>query len=318
MSKDDHKHTVIIKKRKGDDHGLGHSDSWKVAYADFVTAMMAFFLALWLMSMTAPEKRARVAHYFRHFSIFDKGGQTFLDKKANSILQDKGSSSDKVFAEMYGAASGKTSREAVRNAIKEAIEKKLGDVKDQVILDVFEGGIRIQLVDKKGKPMFKLGSAEPTELAKRILRIIAEKIRSLPNHVVIEGHTDALPYQSEHYTNWDLSTERALAAMRVLKEFGFNPKKLEKLAGFADTSPLIKENPRDPRNRRISILVLFEKKDGDSSPLAHDIFRGGVTIVGAPPRAAPHGAAPSGEEAPSPDAPPPRDSAREALGPARP
>ena len=144
-------------------------------------------------------------------------------------------------------------------AIKKVIENKLSDIKDQILVDTFEGGVRIQLVDKEGKPMFDLGSIQPTSLALRILKTITDNIKNTTNPIAIEGYTDSLAYKSSNYSNWELSTERALAARKLLKQFGIDSSRIKKISGYADTVPLIPENPKDPRNRRISILLFFPK-----------------------------------------------------------
>lgn len=253
----DHKTKIIIKKVKKRGEEGAHGGSWKVAYADFVTAMMAFFLLLWLITMVAPEKRARLSSYFKHFSIFEQSGTSFMEKSSEMFSQ-AGEATPRIPPEMGGKFAMKP--EEFKAAIKSAIEVKLGDIKDQILVDIFEGGVRIQLVDKQGKPMFDLGSAQPTPLATRILQVIGENIRSIPNQVAVEGHTDSLAYRSSSYSNWELSTERALSARKVLESFGLNPKRLTRVAGYADTVPYIEERPDDPRNRRISIILLFPQK----------------------------------------------------------
>jgi chemotaxis protein MotB len=255
----DPKAKIIIKKIKKVAGGGAHGGSWKVAYADFVTAMMAFFLLLWLLSMVAPEKRIRLSTYFKHFSIFEKSGSSFMEQ-SSEMFHESGESGQKVPQEMLGKTPGRVQAEKFKESIKQAIEVKLGDIKDQITVDIFEGGVRIQLVDKAGKPMFDLGSSEPTPLAIRIMQVIGEQIKGLPNSVSVEGHTDSLAYRSSSYGNWELSTERALAAKKQLEKFGLNPNRLTRVAGYADTVPFITEDPEDPRNRRISIILLFPEK----------------------------------------------------------
>ncbi len=250
----DQKAKIIIKKVKKVSGEGGHGGSWKVAYADFVTAMMAFFLLLWLITMVAPEKRARLSTYFKHFSIFQQSGTSFMEKSSEMFSQ-AGESAQKIPQELMGQSSMKP--EEFKEAIKQAIEAKLGDIKDQIMVDVFEGGVRIQLVDKEGKPMFDLGSSQPTPLAIRIMQVLGDQIKLLPNPVSVEGHTDSLAYKSSTYGNWELSTERALSAKKQLESYGLNPNRLTRIAGYADTVPFIKEDTEDPRNRRISIILLF-------------------------------------------------------------
>jgi chemotaxis protein MotB len=244
----------FIKKIIKQDEEENHGGQWKVAYADFITALMAFFLLMWLLTMVSPEKRARVAAYFKHFTIFTQSGQSFMEK-SSEIFDETGESYKKVPREIEGSFSMKP--EEVKETLRNAIEGKLGDIKDQILVDIFEGGVRIQLVDKEGKPMFDLGSSKPTPLALRILQVIGDNIKSMPNPIAIEGHTDSLSYSSTHYSNWELSTERALVARKELEKYGLDPNHLTRVAGYADTVPLIKEDTRDPRNRRISIILMF-------------------------------------------------------------
>jgi chemotaxis protein MotB len=248
---------IIIKKITKARHSEDHGGQWKVAYADFITALMAFFLLMWLITMVSPEKRARVASYFKYFTIFHESGQSFIDK-SSQVFDEAGENPRKIPDELVGTFNVKP--EEFKSHLKKAIEEKLGDIQDQILVDVFEGGVRIQLVDSDGKPMFDIGSSKPTLLAERILKVIGDSMKNLPNSVAIEGHTDSLTYKSGDYSNWDLSTERALAAKRELEKDGLNPAHLTKVAGYADTEPLIKEDTKDPRNRRISVILLFPKQ----------------------------------------------------------
>lgn len=247
---------LIIKKIVKNDDEEPHGGQWKVAYADFITALMSFFLVLWLVTMIAPEKRARVALYFKYFSLFEKSGLSLMEK-SSEIFNEAGESRRKVPKEMTFSF---TNPEEFKKTLKTSIEGRLGDIKDQILVDIFEGGVRIQLVDKEGKPMFDVGSSKPTPLAVRILRVIAENIENMQNPIAIEGHTDSLSYNSSYYNNWDLSTERALTARKILEDYGLNPDQFIQVAGYSDTQPLITENPKDPRNRRISIILRFPKQ----------------------------------------------------------
>ncbi|MCX7913863.1 MAG: OmpA family protein [Thermodesulfovibrionales bacterium] len=247
---------IIIKKVVKKNHGGHHGGQWKVAYADFVTAMMAFFLLLWLLTMVSQEKRAILSQYFKHFTIFEKSGQTFLDSSAGIA----GQGAITVVPQAVQTLPIMKPEE-FKEVLKKAIEEKLQDVKDQVYVDIFEGGVRVQLIDTEGKPMFNLGSAEPTPLALRILHVVGESILPMPNSIAIEGHTDSLAYRTTHYTNWELSTERALSARKVLEKMGFSPTRFSRVSGYADTVPFVKEDPTDARNRRISLILLNPKKD---------------------------------------------------------
>lgn len=274
------KQPIIIKKVKKVSGG-GHSGgSWKVAYADFVTAMMAFFLLMWLLNMTSSEKRARVSSYFKHYSIFSTSGSKAMSlEKGGGVMlsgeENEGPSKTagytapapppmpepgQMTGQGQGLGPGKGGAEAFKESLRGAIEAKLGDIKDQVMVDNYEGGVRIQLLDTEGKAMFDIGSPNPANIATRVLKVVGDNISNLPNQVAIEGHTDSLGYKSTTYGNWELSTERALSARKVLEKFGLDPGRITKVAGYADTVPLIKENSKDPRNRRISIILLFPEK----------------------------------------------------------
>jgi len=253
---------VIIKKIKKQTEEGSHGGSWKVAYADFVTAMMAFFLLLWLITMVAPERRARLSSYFKHFSLFDQGGTSFV-ADTSQIFSETGEGQRKVTKEMQGNFN--TKPQEFKESIKRAIEEKLGDIKDQILVDIFEGGVRIQLLDNEGNPMFDLGATNPTAIAMRILQVIGENIKTLPNPVAIEGHTDSLVYKGTSYSNWELSTERALMTRKILERFGLDSLRLTRVAGYADTMLLVKEDGKDPRNRRISIILLFPQREKATS-----------------------------------------------------
>ncbi len=247
--------SIIIKKvKKG--HESHHGGSWKVAYADFVTAMMAFFLLMWLLAMVSPEKRAALSEYFKHFSIFEKAGQSFMMEGQKQVLTQTGQEM-KTFD--FGDGKAALSPEDLKEKLKKAIEEKLRALKDQAVIDIFEGGVRIQLVDLEGKSMFQPGSAQLTASAKEILKLVGENIKDLPNKIAVEGHTDASPLKAGRITNWELSTDRASSARRELEVNGIDPARIARVVGYADTELLIKDNPHDPRNRRISIILLQSK-----------------------------------------------------------
>ncbi len=246
---DKQKTTIIVKKiKKG--HGDHHGGSWKVAYADFVTAMMAFFLLLWLLSMLDPIKRAAVADYFRHFNLLESG-RSFME--ASSAIQKE------IKTTLEESAPGETPAEKFKDMMKRVIEERLKELKDHIMIDTVEGGVRIQIVDLEGDPMFPSGSSEPTKKAKEILKVVAENIKDEKGKIAVEGHTDAVPFRKGRITNWELSTDRASSARRELEENGVDPAKIARVVGYADTLPLIQDDPKDPRNRRISIILMFEK-----------------------------------------------------------
>jgi chemotaxis protein MotB len=248
--------TIIIKKiKKGG--GGHHGGAWKVAYADFVTAMMAFFLLMWLVTMTPEEKKVGISSYFKQFSIFQDPGQALLSGQTE-ILEKRGAD-EKSTALEIGKKTGEIHAEDVKSNMEKAITGKLSGIQNQVIVDVFEGGVRIQIVDFEGKPMFLPGSAQLTPIAKELLHIVAENIKELPHRVAVEGHTDSSGVKKGQMSNWELSTERALSARRTLEANGITHDRIARVVGYADSELLFKDNPTDPRNRRMSIILLQPK-----------------------------------------------------------
>lgn len=246
----------MIRKKRKKSHEASHGGSWKVAYADFVTAMMAFFLLLWLLAMVAPEKRIAVSEYFTNFSLMkdqpQQSGTSILDKSAG-VLETGRVMQKESFRVKEGK---KTPPHELARMMRMAIDDKLQALKNQVLVDTTPEGLRIQIVDAEGSDIFRLGSDEPTEKAVQIIRLVSENIREKPNRIVIEGHTDSAPFKTAQKTNWELSTSRASAARRELENNGVDPGRIARVVGYADQELLVKENPTDPRNRRISIILL--------------------------------------------------------------
>jgi len=266
--------SIIIKKiKKG--HGGHHGGAWKVAYADFVTAMMAFFLLLWLMTMTDQQKRIALSQYFTDFSLFEKSGTSMFMEGQSGVMKDAGGG--KVKALELGQKTGLGPAESLKDKLKKEIEAKLQALKDQALIDIFEGGVRIQLVDLEGKSMFLPGSAQLSQNAKQIIKIVTENIKELPNKIAVEGHTDAAPLKKGQITNWELSTDRASSARRELELNGIKLGQIARVVGYADTELLDPQNPTDPKNRRISIILLQSKvaemtqptKDTEAKPAPH-------------------------------------------------
>lgn len=289
---------VITKIKKVKHKGGGHGgSSWKVAYADFVTALMAFFLLLWLISMVAPEKQAKVSHYFKHFSLFERGGTSFMGKTSELkvhrgvIEQDPQGRSPKDQDEKEGPGGtgeggGGDDGEELKERLKEEFEKKLGDVKDQVIVGIVGRTVTIELIDKDGSPMFPMASPKLNPKAREILKVIYDNIARTGERIAIEGHTDAYNYATSNYTNWELSTERASSARKELETLGLSPDRIVRVSGLAATEPLIKENRYDPRNRRIRFLVYMEERTKGPIDLKREFW----------PKAAPQNApAPGGQ-----------------------
>jgi chemotaxis protein MotB len=257
---------IIIKKVKKGAQGGSHGGSWKVAYADFVTAMMAFFLLLWLITMVAPEKRARVANYFKHFSILEKSGITMLENNrspiAGLLIGEDGNQKSGERAEPSDDTEDNevvTPEKYLKKEIERQVEQELGDGKDQVMVEAFDGGVRIELMDSDGASMFAKGRSELTPEGKKLIKIISGNLVSRGSKIALEGHTDAHIYLAKNLSNWELSTERASAARKELERNGLPPDRLIRVAGFAATDPLVEGDPYDPRNRRISILVFDQQ-----------------------------------------------------------
>ena len=257
---------VIIKKVGKKGHGGGHGGAWKVAYADFVTAMMAFFLLMWLLAMVSPEKRAGVSYYFKQFNVFDKAGLSFVETKITpkvSLMDEQATGKPELSLQIEDEEErALKSSETLSEHLKKEIETKLKDFKDQIIIDTFEGAVRVEILDKETGTMFPLGSSEISANGKRILKTISPAIISSNRKIAIEGHTDALTYAApSKYSNWELSTERASVARKELERDGLPPEMLMRVTGYAATEPLNKSNLYDPRNRRISILMFYQYKD---------------------------------------------------------
>lgn len=237
-----------IKKVAG--HGGHHGGSWKVAFADFATAMMALFLVLWLLSQADSKLKESIASYFRSPGAFNtvRGGvlpgAPTTSKGKNADISEKDEEQSFLAAAM-----------ALRN--KFASMPQFSKVKDQVKIDVTGEGLRVQVVDKADKVSFATGSAELTVEAEDILAEISKTICTLPNPVYLGGHTDARPYSDgAAYTNWELSADRANAARRTLLANCVKPEQIRRVVGYADTEPLMPDDPYAAGNRRISIIVL--------------------------------------------------------------
>ena len=246
---------IIIRKKKRGHHDA-HGGSWKVAYADFVTAMMALFLLLWLLSMVSEEKRVVLSDFFKHYSVFESG-QSFMPGSRHAMKEtglEFGTSKNIRVKGMQQVPA-----ELLKEKIESELSEKLKDIKDQVLMEVVEGGLKIQIVDNAGKPIFNLGSDKPTERAKEIIKIVSENIKELPNKIVIEGHTDSAMFQTGEITNWELSTGGASSARRELEANGIDPVRFDKIVGYSDKQLLVKDSPFDPRNRRISLLIMTNK-----------------------------------------------------------
>jgi len=250
-----HNHPIVIVRRKKM-HAAHHGGAWKVAYADFVTAMMAFFLVMWL---SAQDSRIRdaVAGYFAEPGLMPNersnsvlaSGRGGIDSSGMPVIQRRPATSLEAELRSLVQAEGR---------IKDSLTKTSGvaALRDQVEMTVNAEGLRVELVERPGSSFFDSGRSVLRGESVRILSIIASEIGKLNNDVVIEGHTDSVKYsQGQTYGNWELSADRANAARRVMALGGLHDGQLRTVRGFADTDLRIKDSPLDPRNRRVSIVV---------------------------------------------------------------
>ncbi|CAH2605525.1 Flagellar motor rotation protein MotB (plasmid) [Rhodovastum atsumiense] len=271
---------IIIKHADHGGHDEEHGGQWKVAYADFVTAMMAFFLIMWLLSITTESQRAGIAKYFTTTTIFNMktgdgvldGGRAVLDgsdaktEKLTSSREDGGLDSPKEGGpteaqdDPMAMISDRTERqrfEAVKAEFERMLrEGALKDLSENLKIEMTPEGLRIQIFDRDGVPMFAPGAIEPTPRLARILNVIGGVLATVRNSVIVSGHTDAQPFSRGNYSNWELSTDRANATRRVLESNGVAGGRMLKVEGRAATDLLIPDPATDPRNRRIAITIL--------------------------------------------------------------
>jgi chemotaxis protein MotB len=245
---------VIIKKKKGHGHGH-HGGAWKVAYADFVTAMMAFFLVLWIVGQSKAVK-AGVAGYFREPGVLEFERSTGILPGATVGISPEGEPA----LQQEGAGPTPADRAALEKKatmIKQMLERQpeFKAMKDQIEIKMTKDGLRVELLEKSDSLFFDSGSAVLKGQTIRLLQAIARELGSLQNHIVIEGHSDSRRYStSGAYTNWELSSDRANAARREM-ETALPAGQINEVRGYADTRLRIPSDPLDPRNRRVSIVV---------------------------------------------------------------
>tara|TARA_R110000868_G_scaffold291517_2_gene551920 strand:+ start:48712 stop:49671 length:960 start_codon:yes stop_codon:yes gene_type:complete len=261
---------IIVKRKKVVAAGH-HGGSWKVAFADFATAMMAFFLVLWLTATASPEQKLAVEGYFRDPVGFTEGGSpnpVDLDGSASVINEaspDIESSQiqieDQVVDELSETLEQRRMEELFQE-LKDRIEqnKTLQEFKDQLLIDITDEGLRIQIVDRSGRPMFDSGRAELKYYSQDILFELAKTLGSVDNRLSITGHTDSTPFSGRPgYTNWELSADRANTARRALVAGGVRGEQIARVVGLSDSVLFDQEDPTAPVNRRISIIVLNKK-----------------------------------------------------------
>jgi chemotaxis protein MotB len=234
--------SIIVVRKKVVHHGGHHGGAWKVAYADFVTAMMALFIVLWLMASSDQVKKS-IAAYF-----LDPQGHT---REMGSGVAGSGESMFISVKEM----------ENLKHRIEQALRSlpEIEKLKDQITMTITGEGLRIELVENANGVFFENGSAQATKTAQEAIGILGSQLGQLPNSVVIEGHTDATPYgNTRGYTNWELSTDRAHTAHRIMQDHGVRLDQVKQIRGYADQNLRNAKNPTDPANRRISVIVLYQ------------------------------------------------------------
>ncbi len=280
---------IIIKKIKKGGHGH-HGGAWKLAYADFVTAMMAFFLLMWLLASTDPVYRKGIAEYFKDpwKASFEGGSST---SEASSIIKGGGEDLSRSEGEVQMASQiqpdisqqasdqqkqeEKKQMELIQHKIEEMIEEDplLNPFKEQLKIDITQEGLRVQIIDKEGRPMFDLASARMENYAAEIIHKLAPVMNGMSNKISISGHTDARPFpgNGQGYTNWELSTDRANAARKEMIKGGFQESRMLRVVGLASSVPFLDNNPMAATNRRISIILLNRQT-------ADEIVRGDTDI----------------------------------------
>jgi len=280
---DDSQRPIIVKRIKKGGHGH-HGGAWKIAYADFVTAMMAFFLLMWLLGSTAKGDFEGISEYFKtplkvalyggdngtgDSSSVVKGGGKDLTRSAGQVKKGEIEAKSKSFTTKEAALEFERKERAIlgelKNRIEEVIDKTptLKQFKSQLLLDITSEGLRIQIVDEQNRPMFDLSSADLKPYTRDLLREIAKILEQVPNKVSISGHTDAAQYSggARGFSNWELSSMRANACRRELVNGGMNDSKVLRVVGMSSTVMFDKNDPLNPVNRRISIVVLNKKTE---------------------------------------------------------
>ncbi|MBX3625158.1 MAG: flagellar motor protein MotB [Rhizobacter sp.] len=271
---------IIIKRVKKGGHAA-HGGAWKIAYADFVTAMMAFFLLMWLLGSTTEGDKKGIADYFNSplkvallsggsgsgdSSHVVKGGGTDLTRSGGQVKRgdiDTTRSTINLAAMRAEQRAGETGKlEQVKAHIEKMLREaeRFGNVKNQVKLDMTADGLRIQIIDEQSRPMFDSGSAVVKPYMRELLRDIGSVLAEVPNRLTLEGHTDAQPFAADRngmgYGNWELSADRANASRRELTAGGLPLDRVLRVQGLASSVPFEKDDPLAPSNRRISIIVM--------------------------------------------------------------
>jgi chemotaxis protein MotB len=308
------KSTIVIKRIKKGAHGH-HGGAWKIAYADFVTAMMAFFLLMWLLGSTTKGDLKGISDYFASpLQVAMMGGSGAGD--ATSLIQGGGTS---LTAQTGQVKRGETEAEKKNRRVEtakrerkrmEALKERLdvallanttlNEFRHQIRVEITPDGLRIQIVDDFKRPMFALGGAKVQPYMRDLLREIGTVLNQVDSKLVLTGHTDSAPYGGGErgYSNWELSADRANASRRELMAGGMQPNKIVRVVGLADSSLLDREDPRNPLNRRISIIVLNKLAEERMNEARGEIEAGNPEALK---ELMPHDAAVDGVSTPAPE-----------------
>ena len=278
---DDGMRPIVVKRIKKVAGGH-HGGAWKIAYADFVTAMMAFFLLMWLLGSTSKGDLEGISEFFKNplkvamqggsgsgdSSSVIKGGGTDLTRRNGQVKKGDIDPTSKTY-DLQAAKAAIERQEAMRlESLKAKIESiievnpLLKKYKNQLLLDITSEGLRIQIVDEKNRPMFALAKAELQPYTREILHVIGMVLNEVPNKIGLSGHTDSTPYYSEAgYSNWELSADRANASRREMVQGGLGEDKVLRVVGLASAAHLDRKDPFNPINRRISIIVMNKRTE---------------------------------------------------------
>lgn len=275
---------IIVKKIKKTAAGH-HGGAWKIAYADFVTAMMAFFLLMWLLGSTSKAQKEGISDYFKtplkvammggtsvgaSDTLIKGGGGKDFTKKSGQVKKVDGPDGKKTEIDAKEAKQALEKAEAAKlKELKERIEKAIEDspnlskFKNQLLLDITSEGLRVQIVDEQNRAMFNSSKADLQPYAKQILQELGKTLNDVPNKISLSGHTDATPYSDgeKSYSNWELSADRANSSRRELIAGGMDETKLLRVVGLSSANLLNKEDPLSPSNRRISIIVMNKQAE---------------------------------------------------------
>jgi len=253
MVSSDQKKSLIIIKRPVVGGAGHHGGSWKVAYADFVTAMMAFFLLMWLLNISSEEKKLQIQTYFRTFSLLEGGG-AFGNAASDSLAALDGGKNCEEQARMM-AAQSKEELALAEREMKAIVNRRLTGLEAGVSVHVVGSAVRIEMTQQS---LFESGGTTLTPLGEKIVTVIGEELAVLGRPIELEGHSDGVRFGNARYSNWDLSVDRALAVRRIFQNNDIKVD-VQRVSGLADQMPLYPGDPGDPRNRRITVVIPVQK-----------------------------------------------------------